>query len=201
MQVDNFKDKEEYYDQRFIKLINPEMQLKGSRFDECEFIDCDFSQAIFTNCKFNACRFVGCNLSLVSLSGSRLFAIEFIESKLVGVDFTSADWPTFHLDFELKFVRSILSDISMFGLTLNRLTFDECKVVEADFREGNFAQSSWTYCDFSKSLFMKTNMQGIDFSDSYHYDIDVLHNRIDKAKFSRFEALNLLTSLGIELVD
>lgn len=201
MQVANFIDKNEYYDQQFIKLANPEIQLDGSSFDDCEFIDCDFSQATFSNCKFNACRFVGCNLSLVSLPGSRLFDIEFIESKLVGVDFTRVDWPSFHVDFELKFSRSILNDMSMFGLTLNRLIFDECKVEEVDFREGDFAQSIWTHCDFANSLFMRSNMQGTDFTDSYNYDIDVLQNRIEKAKFSRFEALNLLTSLGIELAD
>jgi uncharacterized protein YjbI with pentapeptide repeats len=201
MQATNFKNENDYYDQRFVKLNNPDIVLTGTCFEDCEFIDCDFSQAIFSHCKFNGCRFVGCNLTLVTFTATRLFDVAFIESKLVGVDLTKADWPAFQVDFELTFCRSILNNMSLFGLTLNRLIFDECKVEEVDFREGNFARSLWNRCDFSNSLFMRTNLQGTDFSDSYHYDIDVLQNRIDKAKFSRFEALNLLTSLGISLVD
>jgi fluoroquinolone resistance protein len=57
-----------------------------------------------------------------------------------------------------------------------------------------------TDCDFSQSLFMRTNLESVDFTDSYNFNIDVLENRVNKAKFSRFEALNLLNSLGIELV-
>ncbi|MBF4300672.1 pentapeptide repeat-containing protein, partial [Vibrio anguillarum] len=38
-------------------------------------------------------------------------------------------------------------------------------------------------------------------SESTAYSIDVLENNVKKAKFSRYEALSLLESLGIELVD
>ncbi|EKO3726303.1 pentapeptide repeat-containing protein, partial [Vibrio metschnikovii] len=122
-------------------------------------------------------------------------------SKLVGVDWTKATWPVYHSDFELSFKRCILNDSSFFGLTLNELVFDECKLHDVDFREGNFARSTMTYSDFSHSLFMRTNLQGVDFSESTAYSIDVLENNVKKAKFSRYEALSLLESLGIELVD
>jgi uncharacterized protein YjbI with pentapeptide repeats len=101
----------------------------------------------------------------------------------------------------MKFQRCILNDSSFFGLTLNELNLDEFKLHDADFREGNFDNSSMRYCDFSHSLFMQTSLQHVDFSESVGYAIDVLNNRITGAKFSRFEALNLLDSLGIELVD
>ncbi len=65
----------------------------------------------------------------------------------------------YHLDFELKFQRCILNDASFFGLTLNELTLDECKLHDVEFREGNFESSTMCYCDFTHSLFMRTNLQ------------------------------------------
>ncbi|MGX9417734.1 pentapeptide repeat-containing protein [Vibrio sp. WJH972] len=192
---------DEYYDQRFNRLCYSEFEFEGVTFEVCEFVDCDFSQSTFLNCTFNECKFVNCNLSLVNLPASRLFDVIFSESKLVGIDFTKVDWPTFHVDFELQFSRSILNGISMFGLTLNRLIFAECKVIDADFREGNFVDSNWKGCDFSNSLFMNTNLKNVDLSESCYYDINVLNNQVENAVFSRFEALNLLESLGVKLVD
>nr|WP_245680758.1 hypothetical protein [Veronia pacifica] len=48
---------------------------------------------------------------------------------------------------------------------------------------------------------MRTNLQDVDFTDSTAYAIDILENQIKGATFSRYEALNLLNSLDIELVD
>ncbi|WP_434940704.1 hypothetical protein ACRWQN_10470 [Shewanella sp. HL-SH8] len=48
---------------------------------------------------------------------------------------------------------------------------------------------------------MRTNLQKADFAESTNFNINVLENTLKQAKFSRYEALNLLDSLGIELVD
>lgn len=57
------------------------------------------------------------------------------------------------------------------------------------------------YCDFTHSVFMRTSLQNADFCGSTGYAINVLENNAQGAKFSRFEALNLLECLGIELID
>jgi uncharacterized protein YjbI with pentapeptide repeats len=200
MGMTTLNDNENYFESQFSKVAHVSKNVTNSSFEECDFSECDFSKTYFNGCKFTNCRFIGCNLSLAQFQNTRLFGVEFVESKLMGIDFTKADWPVFHLDFELSFKRSILNDISMFGLTLHELKMDECKIHGADFREGSFSQSVMTDCDFSQSLFMRTNLESVDFTDSYNFNIDVLENRVNKAKFSRFEALNLLNSLGIELV-
>tara|TARA_R110002111_G_C6004265_1_gene373593 strand:- start:7724 stop:7849 length:126 start_codon:yes stop_codon:yes gene_type:complete len=40
----------------------------------------------------------------------------------------------------------------------------------------------------------------VDFTESTGFGIDVLENKLARAKFTRFEALSLLESLSIELV-
>ena len=78
---------------------------------------------------------------------------------------------------------------------------EECRARDVDFREGDFSQANFTYSDFSGSFFSKTNLSGADFTEATNYDIDVFQNRIEQARFSRFEAVRLLDSLEIELVD
>ncbi|MDN3611436.1 pentapeptide repeat-containing protein [Vibrio ostreicida] len=190
-----------YLEASFESLLLQGTQLSGIEFEDCHFSDCNFSQSTFYGCRFTNCTFERCNLSVVNLSNSKLFDVRFKDSKLVGVDWTKAAWPVYHSDFELTFTRCILNDGSFFGLTLNELVFDECKLHDVDFREGDYSGSSMTYCDFKHSLFMRTNLSGVDFSDSTSYAIDVLENKVKRAKFSRDEALYLLESLGIELVD
>lgn len=191
----------QYLEISFSNLELPDEHYKDIEFEECEFSDCNFSGVKFQNCKFLSCKFERCNLSLLDLSSSKLFAVAFQDCKLVGVDWTRATWPVYHLDFELVFQRCILNDSSFFGLTLNELSIHECKLHDVDFREGNFTESTMTCCDFTHSLFMRTDLQRVDFSDSSGYAVNVLENPVKGAKFSRYEALGLLECLGIELVD
>ncbi|MFD2017448.1 pentapeptide repeat-containing protein [Vibrio olivae] len=140
-------------------------------------------------------------MSLIKLPQTRLFDVTFVDCKMVGIDWTHAHWPSFNLDHELRFKRCILNDSSWFGLTLNELHLEACKLHDADFREADLARASLTECDFQHALFMRTNLHSADFTDATHFQIDVLENVIAQAKFSRYEALALLDSLGIELVD
>ena len=194
-------DAGDYYEETFKGLDSADRRFSAITFEECEFIDCDFSASQFQGCKFTNCDFKRCNLSLADFSNSPLFAMSFSDCKLVGVDWTKADWPQYYRDFELKFQRCLLNDASFYGLTLNELVLDECKVHDADFREGNFADSKMTLCTFDRSLFMHTNLERVDFSDSTGCSIDVLANELKGATFSSFEAVHLLESLGIVLVD
>ena len=196
-----FTSGEHYFDTSFKKLTLPNAPYCDIEFEECHFSDCDFSASEFTSCKFTHCTFERCNLSLINFSGSTLFGLKFNQSKLMGVNWTRASWPAYHADFEFSFTRCLLNDSSFFGLTLHALLFDDCKLHDVDFREGDFTGSSMIQSDFRHSLFMRTNLQAVDFTDSTAYTIDVLNNNVHKAKFSRYEALHLLESLGIELVD
>lgn len=55
--------------------------------------------------------------------------------------------------------------------------------------------------DFSNSLFMQTNLEGVDFTHSHSFDIDIRQNKMTKAIFSKIEALDLLKYLDIKLID
>lgn len=192
---------EQYYEAQFKQISASDQRYINVEFEGCEFVDCDFSSAQFSSCKFIDCVFDRCNLSLAQFSYSRINNVQFNECKLVGVDWTKANWPSFHADHEITFKYSILNDSSFFALTMQNLRCIECKIHDADFREADLSESQFLGCDFTHSLFHHTNLASCDFSDSQAFNIDVLENNVKQATFSRYEALYLLESLGIELVD
>jgi uncharacterized protein YjbI with pentapeptide repeats len=170
-------------------------------FEACDFIECNFTATRFKKCRFIECTFTRCNLSLVQVSQSQFTDVIFNECKLVGVDWTRAAWPKLVFSVALQFTQCILHDSSFFGLNLDEITIDACKAHDVDFREGRFRRAILSGTDFTHSLFAKTDLSGADFTDASDYDIDIFNNNISKAKFSRDEAIRLLNSLDIELVD
>jgi len=199
--VQTLDNNETYFEVVFDKLSLAFSDLSGCEFEDCEFNDCDFRDMTLTQCKFVNCTFNRCNMSLMKVPRCRFYELAFNDCKLLGVDWTRATWSSFHLSVILCFKRCVLNDNSFFGLSLNELQLEECKLHDADFREADLSNAVMQACDFSHSLFAHTNLYQADLSDSYHFTLNVLDNNIAKAKFSRYEALSLLTSLGIELVD
>lgn len=192
---------EQFIEQSFRSVAMPQTEFSGIEFEDCSFVDCDFSESTFRSCKFLGCTFVSCNLALLKVPYTRFFEVGFTECKLIGVDWTKANWPSFHLDADIQFSQCLLNDSSFFELTLHELKVEQCKLKDVDFRGGDFTDSAITYCDLSGSLFMRTNLQGVDFTESTGFSIDLLENKLNRAKFTRLEALALLDSLDIELVD
>ncbi|MFB5171172.1 pentapeptide repeat-containing protein [Erwinia amylovora] len=191
----------EYFTQAYARLDLSSCGIENTLFEECEFEHCNFTAAQFSRCKFIDCDFRHCNLSLMEIPASRFNHVSFHECKLTGVDWTQAYWPAFNLDPGLHFNKSILSHASFFGLKLPGMKMEECKLHEVDFRECDLAGAEMTECDLYGSLFNHTDLSAADFTDSWDYRIDVLNNTVARAKFSRQEAVTLLESLGIELVD
>lgn len=199
--IDLAKDSTEYYGKQFNNLQNPSESFDGIEFDSCKFTECDFSDANFTRCKFIDCHFLKCNLSVLKVEYSKFFDVIFEDCKMVGVNWTKADWPSLALCAPIKLQKCIINDSSFYGLKLKELVIEECKAHDVDFREGDFTEANFSYSKFSGSLFNSTNLTGADFTEATDYHIDIYNNRINQAKFSRYEAVSLLESLDVELVD
>lgn len=195
------EEKSEYWSEKFKDLDFSGIEISSKEFDGCTFEKCDFSDATFKRCNFVDCEFTSCNLSNIKLEYSKFSDICFRDSKLIGINWTKVSWPSLMFSSPIKFYKSMLNDSSFFGLSLQDLVLEECKAHNVDFREGDFSNANFTYTDLSGSFFANTNLSAADFSEATDYDIDIYQNTIKKAKFSRFEAVRLLDSLEIELVD
>jgi len=198
----DFKGKQkEYLSNNFCDLKLSGQEINSIVFEECFFKGCDFSEAIFIDCKFIECHFSKCNLSVAKMDHCRFADVVFEDCKVAGIDWTKATWPNISLFSPLKFFKCIINDSTFFGLSLNEIEIEECKAHDVDFREGSFCEANFTFTDFTNSLFNETNLTGTDFTEAVNYLIDINYNKIHKAKFSRHEAISLLESLEIELID
>ncbi len=191
----------EYLSQSFSGLDLSDRNMTCKEFDDCTFQECNFSETIISDCKFVDCLFIRCNLSVAKIEQSKFSDVTFDECKMVGVDWTKASWASIALSSPIKFMKCIINDSCFFGLSLTEIVCEECKAHDVDFREGDFSQANFTYTDFTNSLFRETNLTGADFTEATNYNIDISLNEIKRAKFSRYEAVRLLNSLDIELVD
>lgn len=194
-------ESDEIYLKNFDSLELASEAIIAKEFEACTFTNCDFSEATFNKCKFVDCKFIKCNLSVIRLVYSKFWDVEFEECKVMGVDWTQADWSNIALRSPLKFYKSSLNDCSFFGLNLEEIVVEACSVHNTDFREANLIEANFTHSDFSGSLFHHTNLTRADFCDATDYDINIYDNNITKAKFIRYEAVRLLESLDVELVD
>ncbi len=198
----DFSGKEkEYLSEDFKDLDLSHEKIDSTLFEDCSFKNCNFTETEFMNCRFIDCSFSHCNLSVMKIDGSEFCETLFEDSKLMGIDWTGARWPDIPLLSPIKFFRCILDDSVFMGLSLNDVVIEECKAREVDFREGSFSGACFRSTDFAGSLFNETDLSGADFTDAVNYRIDLNRNRVKGAKFSRQEAVSLLESLGIELVD
>jgi uncharacterized protein YjbI with pentapeptide repeats len=200
--MDNFDAQiNDYADKRFAGLALQRQDFTGKEFEACEFKSCDLNEAVLSKAKFLDCRFIECNLSLAKVDQCKFRDVEFHDCKLLGINWTRASWPRLALSSPLKFHKCNLSDANFFGLNLEEVIIEDCKARDVDFREANLRGAVCSHTDFANSLFGRTNLAGADFTEAVNYDIDVFNNEIKKAKFTRYEALRLLDSLEIELVD
>jgi len=77
----------------------------------------------------------------------------------------------------------------------------ECRAKEVDFRNANLKNSNFTATDFKGALFENTHLEEANFTEAQNTNIDIRKNHLSGAIFSRYEALFLLESMGIVLVD
>lgn len=197
----NKLDAAEYSNQVFEKLELEGAELQGVSFYDCTFVKCNLANAKLAQCRFDNCRFVSCNLSLLNVRGSSFREVSFSSSKLLGIDWTTARWPSVALSGQLRFEECLLNSSSFFGLYLQELKMEACQAHDVDFTEADCGHASFLQTDFAGATFHQSKLVKADFSDATNYVIDVRTNKINGARFSLPDAVNLLRSLDIEIVD
>ncbi len=194
-------DTKEFYGQSFNDLLLSKHIILGKTFEDCIFQGCDFSEASLLKCEFTDCKFIQCNLSFLKVSGSQFSNIIFEKTKAIAIDWTKANWENVTFGSPLNFTHSQLNSSSFYGLSQTKIAITHCSIQDVDFREANLTEADFSDSDLSDSLFSNTNLSRANFDQAKNYDINLNNNLIKDARFSRYEAILLLESLDIELLD
>ena len=191
----------EYSDLVFNNVRLQSEQILSSEFFDCVFSDCSFAESIFQKCRFVNCAFQGCDLSLTQVPESIFSNARFEDSKIIGVNWAQADWPGSGLGKPICIIKSAISHCTFIGLNLNGVHIIDCIAADVDFREADLSRADFSGTDLSESIFSNTNLSEADLSQARNYQIDPGQNELKGARFSLPEAMSLLYSMDIILVE
>lgn len=196
-----FGSNKEYVDQIFDDLEFESGELSGTLFTDVRFRGCSFSETAFRDCRFNNCLFDDCELSLLKVEGSHFRDVRFDRCRLLGVDWTAAAWPRLHLAAPISF-RECVTDYSTFiGLALPKISFRDCRATDVAFSDSDLTEADFRGAILTKSRFDGANLTRANLEGATEYTIDLTSTNIRQARFSFPEAISLLYSLDIVLVD
>lgn len=194
-------DPAEYEDHAFEGLSLPGVEIRAKEFAGCTFTGCSFLEARLKACRFVDCRFVRCDLSLCRVEDCSFTTVEFIDSNMIGVNWTEASWPALGLFNAIGFERCAISHSSFAGLRLRRVKMIDCVAHDADFAEANLSEAVCVGTDFKDSRFLHTDLGEADFTGAKNYAIAPNLNALRKTRFSLPEAMALLYGLDIILTE
>lgn len=169
--------------------------LERGDYEQCRFLNCDFSEAGLSLINFVDCEFINCDLSLARFGDTALRDVIFKGCKMLGLHFENC------ADFGLSFTfeNCILDHSSFYRRKINSTIFKECQLRETDFTECDLSGAVFENCDLEKTIFSKSNLEKADFRTSCNFSIDPELNKIKKAKFSRDGLAGLLTKYDIKI--
>ena len=191
----NPMDESSYVDRTFTSLDYADAAFRGMEFESCTFQDCMFSNSDLSGNVFTDCRFIDCNLSTAILTGTGLKNVVFIGCKMTGIDFGVCN----DFLFSVTFTRCRLDYAVFFKNDLRKSRFEECSIQEASVSESDLSEAVFSGCDLSRTVFIRNNLTGADFTTSINYSIDPERNTIDKAVFSYPGVMGLLDKYRIIL--
>jgi fluoroquinolone resistance protein len=184
-----------FTDQILEKKDFAQKPLPKGEYENCVFINCNFSSTDISEFTFSACEFKGCNLSLAKLNKTAMREIKFNDCKLTGLQFQTCNDFLFSVQFE----NCILNLSSFYKLKIKRTLFKSSSLHEVDFAEADLSMSIFENCDLSRAIFESSTIEKCDFCTSYNYSINPEENNIKKAKFSLVGVIGLLEKYDIEI--
>lgn len=179
----------------FISKDFSEKKISGREFDRCTFENCNFTASAIVQSDFIDCLFDNCNFSMAKLNHSGLKNCDFVNTKMVGVDFSVCN----DFLFSVNFKNCQLDYATFFQKKMKKSMFIECSLKEVDFSEVDLSESLFQKCDLTGTVFENTTLIKADLRTAYNYTIDPEKNKLKKARFSYPGIVGLLQKYQLEI--
>ncbi len=164
-------------------------------FDNCGFINCDFSEQDLSNINFIECAFEQCNLSLTALDNTKFNSVSFSACKLMGMRFDTCN----PFGFAIHCSDCVLNHSVFYNTALSQSSFKNCKLVESDFTDCNAEKTVITDCDLAGAIFENCNFYKVNFKGTVNLILNPETNNIKEASFSLECLPGLLAHLNIHI--
>lgn len=173
-----------------------ELRIKDTEFEECRFVNLDFTGADLSGLVFIDCRFTDCNLSNVPVRKTAFREVLFDGCKLMGVV-----WSDCQPFFAAPVFKGCQMQFNSFvQIKLPGIRFSHCDLSEADFTGADVSGSVFEHTVLTRTIFEQTDLRKCDLRSARHFTIDPGRNKLLKMKISPEGAPGLLGPLGV-IVD
>ena len=132
---------------------------------------------------------------MTKLAHSGIKNCDFVNCKMVGVDFSVCN----DFLFSVNFKNCQLDYSTFFQKKMKKTHFIECSLKEVDFSEVELAESIFNKCDLMGAIFENTNLVKADLRTALHYSINPEQNKLKKARFSYPGIIGLLEKYDIQV--
>ena len=167
--------------------------IEPGNYENCKFINCNFSEVNLSGINFLDCYFDGCNMGMAKLGKTGFRNIQFTGCKLLGLHFDHCNT----IGLEMQFDNCILNLSSFYQLKLKCIVFKNSILHEVDLAAADLSNAVFDNCDLKGAMFESTIIEHADFRTAYNYSIDPAKNKIKKAKFSMAGLIGLLDKYDI----
>jgi fluoroquinolone resistance protein len=155
-------------------------QVQQREFEQCTFKGCDFSNSDFAYNRFTDCSFSGCSWELRKRHNTTRSGCEFMDCKLIGINFSQCS----DLLFSVRFEGCLLDYVSFVGKKMPKTPFIKCSLKSADFSDATLIKALFEECDLTGAVFSKTNLQEANLVTASNFNIDPERNYLRGAHFS-----------------
>lgn len=183
-----------FEDESFDHIDLKNNSLSDISFINCTFLKSCFEYAVLSECFFEKCSFIECNLSLIEIQGSKFIDTCFINSKLLGINWSSTSGI-----FSASFQDCNLSNNAFVDMNLMKYKFTECLLKDAAFINTKLQHAVFDFCDLFNCQFSNADLSYANFETSKNYYINAQTNKLKKTIFSLPEAVSLLGNFDIVL--
>jgi uncharacterized protein YjbI with pentapeptide repeats len=165
-----------------------------STFERCTFRSVNLQGADLARCRFVACQFASCNLSVARVDGALLQDVAFVESKLAGLD-----WTTARRVSVVSFEQCVLDRCAFLAMDLRKTVMRGCRAHEAVFAEADLSGADLRDADLTGAHFARTKLTKADLRGARGYAIDPRENDVAGLRVSMPDAVALLAALGVDV--
>lgn len=164
-------------------------------YENCEFSGLDFKQTPIKGAKFIECRFKDCDLSNISVSRCSFQAVAFEKCKLQGVQFEAAN----PFGYECMFKSCLLRHATFYQVNLQQSSFEDCDLTEVDFTEIKAQGTPFINCELVGAIFENADLRKANFDQSVNLLLDPEQNQVKGLQINNALLTGLLTKYQLTI--
>lgn len=187
----------ERHEQRIEALRLSGEPLEDTEYAECAFSACEFSDVVMHNIKFVNCTFDDCVLRTVSFRECSMLRVELRNCALVGLDWSAVRRHGARLA-PLAAMRACTVKYNTFiDMGITKMDFTGSALLDCYFQDCDLRQATLRECDLQNTVFQHCDLSRADFRDARNYAVNVMNNKVAKARFSLPDAIGLLSGFDV----